>query len=157
MRNVAVILSVALSMSLSSAMAAPAPDALSRMFDWWNGAFKTPGAYTPDAFRQHFTDDAALVIDGIEVTRGVAGWAEHFQRIQAGGGEVEIVVPFKDAFQSGDKIYSYHVIRSRRDGVTACMLAAGHAELRAGKIAVVSLVRAALTPEQAAREANCWK
>ena len=121
-------------------------DPVSRMFSWWNEAYKTPGAYTEEAFGIHFTDDAELIIDGRLVTRGLGGWAKHFQAIQAGGGEVEIVVPFKEVFQVADKVYTYHLIRARRDDTAMRMLAAGHAILRDGKIASISLVRTVLDP-----------
>ncbi len=121
-------------------------DPVSRMFSWWNEAYKTPGAYTEKAFGIYFTDDAELVIDGRRVTLGLEGWAKHFQAIQAGGGEAEIVVPFKEVFQVGNKVYTYHLIRANRDGVAMRMLAAGHAILRDGKIASISLVRTVLDP-----------
>jgi SnoaL-like domain len=119
-------------------------DPVSRMFSWFNEAYKTPGAYTEEAFGAHFTEDAELIIDGRLVTSGLVGWARHFQAIQADGGEVEIVVPFKEVFQVGDKVYTYHLIRAERDGVAMRMLAAGHAILRDGKIASISLVRTVL-------------
>src|ERR1700761_9000512 len=56
-------------------------DPVSKMFSWWNEAYKTPGAYTEEAFGIYFTDDAELIIDGRLVTRGVGGWAKHFQAI----------------------------------------------------------------------------
>ena len=121
-------------------------DPVSRMFSWWNEAYKTPGAYTEEAFGVYFTDDAELIIDGRLVTRGLGGWAKHFQAIQAAGGAAEIVVPFKEVFQVGEKIYTYHLIRASRDGTAMRMLAAGHAILRNGKIASISLVRTVLDP-----------
>ena len=136
--------------------AVPATDALSKMFVWWNQAFKTPGAYTADNFRKFFTDDATLILEGRTIIRGADEWAHHFQKIQAGGGEVEIVVPFKDVFQQGDKIYNYHVIRSRRGGKASCSLAAGTAELRDGKIGSIMLVRAKLDPSAGPLDPQCW-
>lgn len=121
-----------------------ADDPLSRMFQWWNQAYKTPGAYVAEAFGRFFTPDGAIVIDGREIARGPAELAAHFQKIQAAGGEAEIVVPFREVFRAGDKIYTYHLIRTRRDGVAMCMLAAGHAVMRDEKIALVSLVRTRL-------------
>src|SRR6185437_3739439 len=121
-------------------------DPVSRMFTWWNQAFKTPGAYTEEAFAQYFTDDADLIIDGRLITRGVPGWAKHFQAIQKEVDEVEIVVPFKEVFQHGDKVYTYHLTRARRDGAAMRMLSAGHAVIRDGKIASISLVRTVLDP-----------
>jgi hypothetical protein len=121
-------------------------DPVSRMFAWWNQAFKSAGAYTEEAFAVHFTADAELIIDGRLVTRGLSGWARHFQAIQAGGGEAEIVLPFKEVFQHEHKVYTYHLIRARRDGIEMRMLAAGHAVIRDGKIASISLVRTVLDP-----------
>jgi hypothetical protein len=131
-------------------------DVLQRFFQWWNATFKVPGGYTAEGFGQWFTPDATLVLEGKEVIRGVDAWATHFQKIQAGGGDVEIVVPFKTVFQSGDRIYTYHVIRSRRDGQVACSLAAGHAELRGGKIATIVLVRSTLDPTKGPLDPECW-
>ena len=140
----------------STAPAEPSADVLSRFFVWWNATFKVPGGYTAEAVGQWFTPDATLLLEGKEVIRGLDGWAAHFQRIQAGGGDVEIVVPFKRVFQSGDRIYTYHVIRSRRDGKVACSLAAGHAELRGDRIATIVLVRAPLDPAKGPLDAQCW-
>jgi len=96
------------------------------------------------------------VLEGKEIICGVDGWAKHFQRIQSGGGQVEIVVPFKRVFKQGDRIYTYHVIRSRRDGVVSCSLAAGHAEMRGGKISTIVLVRATLDPAKGPLDPDCW-
>ncbi|MBY8821435.1 hypothetical protein [Sphingomonas colocasiae] len=134
----------------------PATDMLSQMFLWWNQAFKTPGAYTAKNFSKFFTPDATLVLEGRTVIRGVDQWATHFQKIQAGGGDVEIVVPFKEVFEKDGMIYNYHVIRSRRGGNTGCSLAAGHAVLRDGKIASIVLVRSELDPKKGPLDPQCW-
>lgn len=134
----------------------PATDVLSKMFIWWNEAFRTPGAYTPENFSKFFTPDATLVLEGRTVINGVNQWATHFQRIQSGGGDVEIVVPFKDVFEADDRVYTYHVIRSRRDGKAGCSLAAGHAELEGGKIASIVLVRHTLEEGKDPLDPQCW-
>lgn len=143
---------------IQAAAAAPKPttDVLSRMFIWWNQAFKTPGAYTAENFSKFFTPDATLVLEGRTVITGVDGWAKHFQRIQSGGGEVEIVVPFKEVFEKDGLIYNYHVIRSRRNGKAACSLAAGHAVVKDGKIASIVLVRSDLDPAKGPLDPQCW-
>ena len=142
--------------SLAQAGPEPSSDVLSRFFVWWNQTFKQPGGYTAEAFGQWFTPDATLYLEGREVIRGLDGWAKHFQRIHGGGGEVEIVVPFKRVFQSGNRIYTYHVIRSRREGKVACSLAAGHAELRGGKISTIVLVRSELDASKGPLDPDCW-
>lgn len=134
----------------------PATDALSKMFIWWNQAFKTPGAFTAENFSKHFTPDATLTLEGRTVINGVDQWATHFQKIQSGGGDVEIVVPFKEVFQKDDVIYNYHVIRSRRGGKTSCALAAGHAVVRDGKLASIVLVRHTLDPAKEPLDPQCW-
>jgi len=147
-----------LALALGLAAVAPAhakpakADALTRMFTWWNAAFKTPGAYTPAAFRAYFTEDATLTINGAQVATGVEGWAKHFQRIQGNGGIVEIVLPFRKVGQVGDTIYTYHVIRSVRSSVAGCLLAGGYATVRGGKISAVVLSRA---PIDASSDPDC--
>ena len=67
-----------------------------------------------------------------------------------------IVVPFKTVFQQGDKIYCYHVIRSRRQGKASCSLAAGHAVVKRGKIASITLVRTVLDATKGPLDPECW-
>lgn len=153
------LIALMLGFSANATEASPAPsnqqmDRLSEMFTWWNQAMKTPGGFTEEAFAKYFTDDAPLVIDGIEVMRSPAGWAQRFQAIQAATDAVEIVVPFRYSFQQGDRIYTYHIIRSRAAGKVDCMLAAGHADLENGMISRVTLVRASVDP---ASDPDCWK
>ena len=120
---------------------AHATDALTTMFTWWNQAFKTPGAFTPEAFRRYFTEDAAIVLNGKESARGIPALVAQFQRIQANTQSVEIVLPFREGFVSGDKIFTYHFIRSERAGHSECLRVMGYATLRHGKIAFVNLLR----------------
>lgn len=140
---------------LSSAQASAAKDELSTMFEWWNGAFKSKDGFTAEAFARYYTPDARLIIDGVEQARGIDAWVQHFRKIQASGAQVEIVLPFRHVFKQGDKIYTYHVIRSVRNGTPGCVLAAGHAFVVKGKISEVNLVRAALDPAQAAKDPSC--
>ncbi len=138
----------------SSSGAEAQHDPLSVMFTWWNQTMKTRGAFTEEGFATYFTQDAPLIIDGEEVMRGPAGWAKRFQTIQNMTDAVEIVLPFRYSFQQGDRIYTYHVIRSRAQGKVSCMLAAGHADLVGGKISGVTLVRAEIDP---ASDPDCWR
>lgn len=161
MKRTAILASVAALLCCSSIHAGtvpvPSSDALSQMFIWWNQAFKTPGGYTIDAFRKHFTEDATLILEQRETIHGVQQWAQRFQSIQAGGGEAEIVVPFKEVFRQGNRIYTYHVIRSRVDGKVSCSLAAGHAVMRDGKIASIVLVRSDLDAAKGPLDPACWR
>ena len=156
MKKLAILAATAaLGLALPAQAKAPT-DALSAMFAWWDQAFKTPGAYTPENFSKFFTPDATLTLEGKTVIHGVAEWATHFQKIQAMGGEVEIVVPFKQVFETRDRIYTYHVIRSRRNGSVGCSLAAGHAEMKDGKIASITLVRHNIDEAKEPLDPQCW-
>ncbi len=134
----------------------PTSDILSQMFLWWNEAYKTPGAYTAENFSKFFNPDATLVLEGRTTIRGVDEWATRFQDIQSNGGEVEIVVPFKEVFEKDDRIYTYHVIRVRRDGKVTCSLAAGHAIVENGKLASIILVRSDLDMKSHSLDPQCW-
>jgi hypothetical protein len=155
MRKPAMVVLAALAL-VQSVPAAAKSDVFTGMFAWWNTAFKTKGGFNGPAFRKYFTEDATLTLEGKQVISGIGQWVTHFQAIQASGAEVEIVVPFKTVFQGGDKIYSYHVIRSRRAGKTGCSLAAGHAVVRGGKIASITLVRVPLDTAKGPIDPQCW-
>ncbi|WP_157219978.1 Cif family virulence factor [Flavisphingomonas formosensis] len=155
-RSILLAAAAALTMAMPAQAAAPARDMLSQMFLWWDAAFKRPDGFTPEAFRTYFTDDATLTLEGKTVIRGIPEWVEHFRKIQASGREVEIVVPFKDVFQQGNRIFTYHVIRSRGAGKVTCALAAGDAVLRGGKIASIMLVRTNLDEAGLKAEPDCW-
>jgi len=156
MKKLAILAGV-MALGLALPVQAKAPtDALSKMFIWWDAAFKTPGAYTSENFSKFFTPDATLTLEGKTVIHGVEEWATHFQKIQAMGGEVEIVVPFKTVFEKNGMIYTYHVIRSRRNGAVGCSLAAGHAVMKGGKIASITLVRHNIDAAKEPLDPQCW-
>jgi hypothetical protein len=114
---------------------------LARMYLWSNATMLKPEGYTEAGYAQYYTPDAVLIIDGVEVVRGLPAFVKHFDRIKASGAKVQTSIPFETEFRSGNFIHTRHYVRTSRGGETACMLAVGHAELRKGKIAVLSLVR----------------
>ena len=115
---------------------------LVRMFAWWNEAMKDPDGFTEEAFRDYYTEDAAIIINGNERVRGIKPMVEHFRRIQANTEYVEIVLPFEQEFESasGDRIFTYHLIRARADGVDRRSHLMGYAVLGDGKISLVDLL-----------------
>jgi ketosteroid isomerase-like protein len=130
----------------SAAPASAAPDKLTAMFQWWNGAYSKPGAYTADAFREFFTEDATLVVNGKLVVEGVDQWSQYFNKIQSAGGVVEAVLPFRRVAQVGDTIYTYNIMRIRSASAPVCMINAGYATLKAGKISSLVVVRSPVDP-----------
>ncbi|WP_288485919.1 hypothetical protein [uncultured Novosphingobium sp.] len=110
------------------------PNPITRMFNWWNGAYHGDG-FTPEAFAEHFTADAPFIVDGGVRGTGPAEICEHFARIAAQTDAVELVTPviatladeaqgfvqYRCTFSSGDK-----------HGSEVCL---AHAKLQDGKIA----------------------
>lgn len=142
MRNV--LLQAVLVLSMLTATAAQAVNAdqseLERMFIWWNAAMARPDGFTAEGFRQHFTEDAVIAINGEERVKGIEAMVRHFKRIQANTDSVEIVVPFFEKFREGDKLFTYHKSRAVVDGRLEEDLVMGYVVLRDGKIARVNFL-----------------
>ncbi|QIB64132.1 DUF885 domain-containing protein [Kineobactrum salinum] len=126
------------------ATAAGAQTPLTAMFIWWNEAFKTPGAFVRSGFEQHFTEDASIVINGIERARGIDGMVKHFQRIQGEAELVDMMVPFEEEFVSADgsKIFTHHFVHSRRNGEESMARLMGYALVENGKLSYIHFVSA---------------
>ena len=116
---------------------------LVRMFAWWNDAIKDPDGFTDEAFRRYYTEDAAIIINGSELVRGIKPMVEHFRRAQANTESVEIALPFEQEFESasGDRIFTYHLIRYREDGVDRLSHLMGYAVVEDGKISLIDFLR----------------
>lgn len=138
------------------AVAADRPDVLSAMFAWWNDSMHRHVPFEEKGFARFFASDAVLRIDGVAVASGLGAVTAHFRAIQDSGAEVEIVLPFAGKMVSASRIYTYHVIRSRRNGKARCMLAAGHADLARGRIREISLVRTVVRPGSSPAAQSCW-
>jgi len=117
-------------------------DVVSRMFVWWNQAFKDPNGFTPEAFGRFFTDDAVMRINGTNRAQGLVDLAARFRMIQGKVDAVEIKVPFVEAFSSpdGSKIFTYHLEESVEAGKPAHSMVMGYVEVRDGKIALVNFL-----------------
>ncbi len=116
-------------------------DVLEQMFTWWNGIMNTERELKAEDFARYFTDDATIVLNGNAGVRGPEQMPEYFQKIRGLTEFIEIVLPFKEKFQSGNKIFTYHTIRSTRDGLEQESHNMGYAIIENGKIASVSLAR----------------
>jgi len=119
-----------------------ADDPLTRMFRWWNSAFKDPKGFTPEAFGRYFTDDAVMRINGTDRAKGLEALAARFRMIQGRASAVEIKLPFLEAFSSpdGSKIFTYHLIDAVDGGKPGHEMVMGYAEVRNGKIALVNFL-----------------
>lgn len=145
MNNVIKIVLITLLCQLATPVIADDSDksVLVRMFAWWNEAMKDPDGLTEAAFRQYYTEDAAIIINGNELMRGIKPMVEHFRRVQANNEYVEIVLPFEEEFESasGDRIFTHHLVRGRTDGVDRQSRLMGYAVVENGRISLVNFVR----------------
>ncbi|MXO67058.1 hypothetical protein [Altericroceibacterium endophyticum] len=117
-------------------------DVLTKMFQWWNTAYKNPEGFTPEAFGTYFTDDAVMRINGKKRVSGLDDLATHFRKIQADTDKVVINLPFIRSFSSpdGSKIFTYHSIDAAANGEDSNELVMGYAEIRDGKISVIDFL-----------------
>jgi hypothetical protein len=143
---ICVLLAATLALPATSGARESRASILVQMFEWSNASMKDPNGFTAPGYARFYTADARLIIDGVEIVRGADAYVRHFERIRGSGAKVKIVTPFESEFRTKDRIYTYHVIQSLRDGQSGCLLAAGHAELVRGKIAILSLVRSRVDP-----------
>ena len=137
----------------ATAPAVQADDALTRMFVWWNAAYKDKNGFTKVAFEQYFTPDAVMRINGRDSAVGSQDLADHFQQIQARTEAVEIELPFLETFQSPDhkRIFTYHVVTAREKGENSSELVMGYADVRDGRIALINFVSAPPAASKAAK------
>lgn len=135
------------------APAAQANDALTRMFVWWNAAYKDTNGFTKAAFEKYFTPDAVMRINGRDSAVGSQDLADHFRQIQARTEAVEIELPFLETFQSPDhkRIFTYHVVTAREKGENSRELVMGYADIRDGRIALINFVSAPPAPPKTAK------
>ena len=92
-------------------------------------------------FAHFYTEDAAIVINGVERVKGVVMMPGFFKENRDRTEFIEIEMPFKEKFRSGDKIFTYHTIRAIRNGIEEVSHNMGYAIIKNDKIAYVSLAR----------------
>jgi hypothetical protein len=110
------------------------------MFEWWNQAIKEENGFEEKAFRQFFTDDATIIINGKSRGKGISELARHFQSIQPNRDSVVVELPFIEEFRSGNKIFTHHKMTVTQNGVSSQRQLMGYAVVESGKISVVNLV-----------------
>ena len=108
-------------------------NALVRMFRWWNEAYLAD-AFTPEAFSDHFTDDAVLLVNGEVRARGVDALAAHFQAIQAATQDVRIELPVDESFVSGENIFGHYRCRAVSADITITEEVMASVKTRNGRI-----------------------
>ncbi|MGH8168493.1 MAG: hypothetical protein ACREQ1_14730 [Woeseiaceae bacterium] len=110
------------------------------MFAWWNDAIKNEDGFTREAFGRYFTEDARIIVNDVMLVQGLEPMAEHFRGIQQRTESVEIVLPFEEGFREGDRIFTYHLIRARENGVDRLSHVMGYAIVEDGKLALINFL-----------------
>ncbi|MEJ8567969.1 hypothetical protein [Elongatibacter sediminis] len=87
-----------------------------RMFEWWNTAITRPDGFTPEAFGNHFSADARLIVNGDLRGQGLDALARHFRNIQAEYDSVAMELPPLDTFACDGRAFVQVVTRAVRDG-----------------------------------------
>lgn len=114
-------------------MTAPA-NPITRMFDWWNGAFRA-NAFTPEAFAQHFTGDADFIVDGGLRGTGPESICAHFARIRSTCETVELVTPVIATLSDDAQGFVQYRCTFTVDGKPGSEVCMAYARFRDGKIA----------------------
>lgn len=137
----------------ASTVVQSAQDPLTRMFLWWNSAYKEKDGFTKAGFERYFTPDAVMRINGRDSAIGSQDLADHFQAIQKRTEAVAIELPFIESFWSADhrRIFTYHVVTSRADGKSGRDLVMGYADIRDGRISLINFVSAPPSPPRSGR------
>ncbi len=110
------------------------------MFRWWNDAYNEDDGFTAENFARYYTEDAVMLINGNRRGTGPAELAAHFRNIKANSEEVEIMLPFLESFNSGDRTFTAHYVRSIRGGPEQWEHIMGYAVIRDGRIALINFV-----------------
>lgn len=149
-------------LALAAALAPSAADAttsdiVSEMYSWWNKAIYSEAELTPEAFGKYYTNDIVLKLNGTVVDHDIDNMSNRFISISRRGGNVENIMPPIMTFQSGNNIFTQHLIYVQRNGKETCLLASGYAKLKDGKIALVDLVRTEVTEASGEIYTRCLK
>ncbi len=91
----------------------PQDSVLVQMFVWWNQTFKSEQPFTEQGFSQYFTDDIVFVINNNRSPTGIKSLTERFNKIKELHYLIEIVLPLKEEFSSGNRVFTYHLNRGK--------------------------------------------
>jgi hypothetical protein len=110
---------------------------LVQMFKWFNVTYVKEQAFTEEGFAQYFTDDIVFELNGKRSPKGLKSLTERFNKLKDTYYRIEIILPMKEEFSSGNRIFTYHLNRGKIDesdpwsGFSHVM---GWADIKDGKI-----------------------
>ena len=86
---------------------------LVQMFKWFNVAYVEDQAFTEDGFAQYFTDDIVFELNGKRSPKGLKSLTERFNKLKNTYYRIEIILPMKEEFSSGNRMFTYHLNRGK--------------------------------------------
>ena len=120
------------------------PDSvLVQMFTWFNEAFMQEEKFTEEDFARYFTDDIVFVLNGKRSPKGLKSLTERFNMLKENYHVIEIMLPMKEEFTSGDKIFTYHLNRGQtlKDGpMSGFSHVMGFVVIKEGKIDLLNFL-----------------
>jgi hypothetical protein len=111
-----------------------------QMFEWWNRAFTEPDGFTPDGFRQHYTDTAELIVNGQLRGTGPEAIARHYRTLQASFDLIQMELPVIDSFECGNRAFVQCVTRATRNGEVVREEAMAAATLSSGRMSLLKVL-----------------
>ncbi|WP_417307896.1 nuclear transport factor 2 family protein [Devosia sp.] len=116
-----------------------APDPVSRMFVYWNGAFAGTG-FTAEGFVTHFADDARLIVNGQPRASGPAEIARHFEAIRTAAQSATVTLPLLRCLTEGNAMFVKYRVDAVVDGTAEAEEAMAYVELADGRIALMEVL-----------------
>lgn len=116
---------------------------LVQMFTWFNGTFKKEEKFTEEGFARYFTDDIVFVLNGKKSPKGLKSLTERFNALKDNYHLIEIMLPMKEEFASGDKIFTYHLNRGQtleNDPMSGFSHVMGYVVVKEGKIDLLNFL-----------------
>lgn len=120
--------------------AAQDKNAIVRMFEWWNGAMMDPNLLTPEAFSNHYTKDAQLIVNGNLRGQGLDALARHYRALRVDFESIQMVLPVLDSFESAGRAYVQCITHAVRGGETVREEAMAAATVCGGKISLLNVI-----------------
>ena len=116
-----------------------------RMFEWWNVEFSSPDGFAPEAFNLHFSENAALIVNGNLRGRGFDALSRHYRKLQREFDSIQMELPVLDGFACGDRAFVQCITCAVRSGEVIREESMAAATLIAGKMSLLKVMGRRLT------------
>lgn len=111
-----------------------------RFFEWWNEAMKDEALLTEEAFRQYFTRDGSLIVNGELRAQGCEALSRHYKRIKASVDKVGMTLPVVAEGADGDLDFVHVFSDVVVDGKPRTIEAMAYAEVEGDRMRVMRVL-----------------